>query len=608
MRRNDYIQAVKGAIINQPKYWAKHHNDRVTADGGTITDQTPIGGRSYLTDDYKFLRENRLIDNLVFSWNSASGAKVRTVGVNNYASKIYSLESNDGVQATTTSQPFICGDIAPNEKRKIKNLTDNKVIPHPDITISSIGSNSFTFTTVLRPTHENVGTSSNKGRYLSGLYVALNNTSLAIYTAALGLLSWYLDNTTKFGGTLIVTISANSTGILCYVNGQPFALSSGIYTPFSAILSGIFYTGSDDTLAGEAYSHQIFDRSMTGDEIQLHQNYLRSRYPLFEGMTIGTQHWATSNYEGVVTGNGTIIPEVQNAATVNVLEGGDFEGGLIGIVGFGTGSGSWTLNTVAPISGTQDGLLQVTSVDTNAFRPALTFTGTRKVNTRYKLSFTYKVNSGVVNFKGYHTGGAAVLLNVPLTGSGTYTVEYTCNGATLFELYFDGRTLFNLQLDNIKNEELGWADLTTPAWCYYNNDPLLGAIYGKLYNWPAVQAIAANPPAGWRVPSQADFTQLATYLEGSAVAGGKLKKEGLNYFDTPNTDADNSSGFSAIGAGVRREVQGFVSLKNYISFASSDKVGNGYGYILVKDSAAFQRNDFIFVVTEKTGQSIRLIK
>lgn len=34
-----------------------------------------------------------------------------------------------------------------------------------------------------------------------------------------------------------------------------------------------------------------------------------------------------------------------------------------------------------------------------------------------------------------------------------------------------------------------WANLTTGAWCYYNNDPAQGAIYGKLYNWYAVAGI-----------------------------------------------------------------------------------------------------------------------
>jgi len=32
-----------------------------------------------------------------------------------------------------------------------------------------------------------------------------------------------------------------------------------------------------------------------------------------------------------------------------------------------------------------------------------------------------------------------------------------------------------------------WTNLTTGAWCYLNNDPANGRIYGKLYNWYAVE-------------------------------------------------------------------------------------------------------------------------
>ena len=31
-----------------------------------------------------------------------------------------------------------------------------------------------------------------------------------------------------------------------------------------------------------------------------------------------------------------------------------------------------------------------------------------------------------------------------------------------------------------------WTALTTGAWCWYNNDSANGAVYGKLYNWYAV--------------------------------------------------------------------------------------------------------------------------
>jgi hypothetical protein len=57
-------------------------------------------------------------------------------------------------------------------------------------------------------------------------------------------------------------------------------------------------------------------------------------------------------------------------------------------------------------------------------------------------------------------------------------------------------------------EETQWANLTTGAWCYYNNDSDLGIIYGKLYNWYAVNDSRGLAPAGWHIPSDAEWTIL----------------------------------------------------------------------------------------------------
>ena len=53
-------------------------------------------------------------------------------------------------------------------------------------------------------------------------------------------------------------------------------------------------------------------------------------------------------------------------------------------------------------------------------------------------------------------------------------------------------------------------------------------------------------PAGWHVPSIADFTVLADYLGGDTIAGQKMKT--TNLWVTPDPNA-NSSGFSAYPAG-----------------------------------------------------------
>ena len=113
-----------------------------------------------------------------------------------------------------------------------------------------------------------------------------------------------------------------------------------------------------------------------------------------------------------------------------------------------------------------------------------------------------------------------------------------------------------------------WANLTTGAWCYYNNDPANGAIYGKLYNWYAVAGIydsaSLNDPSlrkqlapqGWHIPSDAEWTILTDFLGGTSIAGGKMKSTGIiedvtGLWYSPNTDATNESGFTGLPAGFR---------------------------------------------------------
>lgn len=96
-----------------------------------------------------------------------------------------------------------------------------------------------------------------------------------------------------------------------------------------------------------------------------------------------------------------------------------------------------------------------------------------------------------------------------------------------------------------------WAALTTGAWCYYNNDPIQGGKFGKLYNWYAVNDPRGLAPQGWHIPSDAEWTTLETTLGGSSVAGGKMKEAGFVNWTAPNTAADNSSGWAGLPGGLR---------------------------------------------------------
>ena len=90
-----------------------------------------------------------------------------------------------------------------------------------------------------------------------------------------------------------------------------------------------------------------------------------------------------------------------------------------------------------------------------------------------------------------------------------------------------------------------------PAWCYYDNDPENGKLYGKLYNWYAVNDSRGLEPEGWHIPTDDEWTTLTDYLGGEEVAGGKMKTTGTTYWESPNEAATNESGFSALPGGYR---------------------------------------------------------
>lgn len=115
---------------------------------------------------------------------------------------------------------------------------------------------------------------------------------------------------------------------------------------------------------------------------------------------------------------------------------------------------------------------------------------------------------------------------------------------------------------------LDWQRLTTGAWCYYNNDPANESIYGKLYNWYAINDPRGLAPAGWHIPSDAEWTTLASCLGGEDVAGGKMKETGTLLWLSPNTGATNSSGFKALPGGFR-DPSGFNRLAGGCGWWSS---------------------------------------
>ncbi|HNY56232.1 MAG TPA: FISUMP domain-containing protein, partial [Chitinophagales bacterium] len=129
--------------------------------------------------------------------------------------------------------------------------------------------------------------------------------------------------------------------------------------------------------------------------------------------------------------------------------------------------------------------------------------------------------------------------------------------------YNDGTAILN---ETINTQ---WVNLTTGAYCYYNNNISNKATYGTLYNWYAVNT-GKLAPSGWHVPTEADWTTLINYLGGETVAGGKMKA--ITLWNSPNTAADNSSGFSGLPAGIRTQSGTYFDMGNEGNFWSATEV------------------------------------
>jgi uncharacterized protein (TIGR02145 family) len=95
-----------------------------------------------------------------------------------------------------------------------------------------------------------------------------------------------------------------------------------------------------------------------------------------------------------------------------------------------------------------------------------------------------------------------------------------------------------------------------PAWCYYMIKEENGKLYGKIYNWFAVNDPRGLAPKGWRVPSIADWETLVEALGGESVAAPKMKS---TYDWGGNTNGDNSSGFNGLPGGHQIHADGIFT-------------------------------------------------
>jgi len=141
----------------------------------------------------------------------------------------------------------------------------------------------------------------------------------------------------------------------------------------------------------------------------------------------------------------------------------------------------------------------------------------------------------------------------------------------------------------------------TPSITPSTSVPAVQDGFGYLYNGFAV-GDANFATSGWHVPTSSEVDTLRTYVGGTS-AGGAVKLTGYTHWNSPNTSATNSSGWSGVGGGERDGADGsYHLLKNQLYLRTTS---NTYSRTLNHDNT----NCFHFTSTSlQAGTTVRLVK
>ncbi len=149
-----------------------------------------------------------------------------------------------------------------------------------------------------------------------------------------------------------------------------------------------------------------------------------------------------------------------------------------------------------------------------------------------------------------------------------------------------------------------WSQLTTVAYCDYDNSPANSEIFGKLYNWHAVNYSGGICPQGWHVSTDADWLELENHLSVSVGAVGTLgwrgepagcllKQSGTEFWESDPGENTNYAGFFALPGGMRTLTGEFSHINNYGAWwtATASDNKNAWCRALRADSCDIYRED-----------------
>lgn len=244
---------------------------------------------------------------------------------------------------------------------------------------------------------------------------------------------------------------------------------------------------------------------------------------------------------------------------------------------------------------------------------------TLKAGDTLYFKFNLTLNSGNLPYAVIYRNGT--LLGSTIIVSGANSMNYSITSDGNYQVGFLSPTTgtdFSATCSVGSANNLAWEDVTTGAYCWYDNSIANKNTYGSLYNWYAVDnghglAYIERDgvfESGWRVVTDADIAAISTSLGGEPVAGGKMKEIGLSHWITPNTGADNSSGLNSVPSGFRTKIGSAFSNMGY-NLVVWTQTSTGYFYLAYDDAAInyFSGRDngyghSVMLVSDYTGGGI----
>jgi uncharacterized protein (TIGR02145 family) len=373
------------------------------------------------------------------------------------------------------------------------------------------------------------------------------------------------------------------------------------------------------------------------------------------GSAITSYTVASTPVGGTGTGTGSPI-------TVNGLSNGtSYTFIVIATNAVGSSLASAASSAVTPVAACSAGAASSTpTLAVNTALTNITHTTTNATGIGTALGLPAGVNAawsgGVITISGTPTAPGTFYYTIPLTGTscssvnatGTITVSapsFTCGTSTVTDV--DGHiyntfsigtgttvqcwTASNLKVTKYNDGSL-IGDSTTSTW----GTAVIGArtgydvslvtlsdyvgTFGYLYNWYAVNDLRKLCPAGWHVPTDAEWTNLIQFIDPTAsvtvgvqssTAGTVMKStvtnssigSGLGW--DPGIPGTNTSGFTALPGGGRISGSFFSDISISAFFWSATEFGaSAWNRTL----DAYSSNVHRFSVSKSVGASVRCLK